>query len=185
MRVELKRIQRATGVTAIFVTHDQEEAFGIGDRVAVMNLGRLEQLDVPEKIYGAPQTPFVARFIGRSNRVRGTFDAGAGLLRVNGHAFATTQRPAGGGTSQELYLRPEAMRLSRQAAPDSSVAGNSVAGTIADVSYGGTLISYRVDSPVGSFEIAELGSGGAPYRVGEPVHVGWAPEAGALLPVVD
>jgi len=64
LRWELKRLQRETGLTAIYVTHDQEEALALSDRVAVMREGRLEQVDSPKGIYARPKTPFVARFVG-------------------------------------------------------------------------------------------------------------------------
>ena len=67
MRVEIKRIQKALGITTVFVTHDQEECFAISDRVAVMNKGIIEQYDTPENIYARPKTEFVARFIGFEN----------------------------------------------------------------------------------------------------------------------
>ena len=87
MRNELKRIQRTTGVTTIFVTHDQEEAFGAGDRIAVLNKGIVEQVVTPAEIYKRPVSSFVAGFIGRSNRLRGAYLHAAGAMELAGGRF--------------------------------------------------------------------------------------------------
>src|SRR5712671_7668616 len=72
LQVELKKIQREVGITFVYVTHDQEEALTLSDRIAVMNRGRIEQVGDPTELYDTPATGFVARFIGESNRVEGT-----------------------------------------------------------------------------------------------------------------
>ena len=111
MRDELRAIQRSVGVTTVFVTHDQAEALGLSDRIAVMNHGRIEQLGAPREIYERPATRFVADFIGASTVLRGRalaadrVSVAAGTLRVtSGRAF-----PA--GADVELAIRPERVRL--------------------------------------------------------------------------
>ena len=92
LRDEIRRVQREVGITTLFVTHDQEEALAVADRVGVMNQGRLEQIATPAQLYAAPATPFVAEFVGLNNKipaavdrgtatVLGTLDAGAGRCR--------------------------------------------------------------------------------------------------------
>lgn len=177
MRGELKRIQRSTGVTTVFVTHDQEEAFGVGDRIAVLNQGRLEQLGTPVEIYRNPRTSFVAKFIGRSNCLRGQLSADGEMLQVNGHAFRTAKRvDVGAADSCVLYLRPEELLLSQS--PEQA---NSVPGVITESVYGGAIVNYRVRCDLGELESCRLAGQGPTISVGDAVHVGWLPESGALL----
>jgi spermidine/putrescine ABC transporter ATP-binding subunit len=110
MRDELRAIQRSVGITTIFVTHDQAEALGLSDRIAVMNHGRIEQLGAPRDIYERPATRFVADFIGASTVLRGRalgadrVTVAGGTLRVQGAAWAA-------GAEVELAIRPERVRL--------------------------------------------------------------------------
>src|SRR5215212_511695 len=76
LRDEIRRVQLEVGTTTLFVTHDQEEALAVADRVGVMNKGRLEQLDPPAKVYADPATPFVAEFVGLTNRLEATVSGG-------------------------------------------------------------------------------------------------------------
>jgi iron(III) transport system ATP-binding protein len=104
MRAEVERVLRATGTTAVFVTHDQEEAFAIADRVGVLNAGRLEQLDAPEIVYHRPATPFVAAFVGAAEFLPGEV-AAAGIVTEIG-VFPNTdgRRP---GERVEVMIRPD------------------------------------------------------------------------------
>jgi len=110
MRTELTLIQRRVGITTVFVTHDQEEAMSIADRIAVMNAGVLEQMDTPQEIYARPATLFVATFIGTMNRLEASPDS-AGWLRAG--PFAVPMAAAAGVTAGELVagIRPEDMLL--------------------------------------------------------------------------
>lgn len=114
LRDEIRRIQKETGVTTIFVTHDQEEALSISDRVAVMYQGVIDQFDTPHTIYQRPATPFVANFIGVSSRLGGTVaDAGRGLVAIEGETFeAPSAKGLAQGAAVALYLRPEDVLLS-------------------------------------------------------------------------
>ena len=110
LREEIRRIQTELGITTLFVTHDQEEALAVSDRVGVMNEGRLEQLDAPARIYREPTTPFVAQFVGVSNLLDGVVVAGA--VVVHGHRVPLPERSAQGpGTPVRLLVRPEDLRL--------------------------------------------------------------------------
>jgi spermidine/putrescine ABC transporter ATP-binding subunit len=111
MQVELKRIQRDVGITFIVVTHDQEEAMAMADRIAVMNAGRIDQLDVPSEIYDRPATPFVADFIGEMNHLEGTLERDDGnLVAAVGQArfgIGRVVREAKVGERVRLGVRPE------------------------------------------------------------------------------
>jgi spermidine/putrescine ABC transporter ATP-binding subunit len=128
MRDELRAIQRSVGITTIFVTHDQAEALGLADRIAVMNRGRIEQLGEPREVYERPATRFVADFIGASTVLRGRTVAadrvaiGAATLRVVG------DRPWPAGATVELAIRPERVVLA--AGPGDNVLDARVEGLV-------------------------------------------------------
>src|SRR5262249_6835591 len=114
MQFELKQLQKTLGLTLVFVTHDQEEALAMSDRIAVMNCGRVEQIGTPVEIYDLPRTRFVADFIGDTNIFRGervTTDAGPGLAVGRGLILALPNPAAGTGVLS-VALRPEKIRLS-------------------------------------------------------------------------
>jgi putative spermidine/putrescine transport system ATP-binding protein len=121
MQTELKALQRQVGITFVYVTHDQEEALGMSDRLAVFNLGRVEQIGTPEEIYERPATAFVAGFVGASNIV----DADTALRLI--------------GQRRAFSLRPERIRIG--AAPDGA---QGVAGTVASVQYHGASTRIEV-----------------------------------------
>ena len=122
MKVELKQLQASFGTTFVYITHDQSEALVLSDRVAVMNAGRFEQVGTPQQLYYQPQTPFVAGFVGASNRLSGH---ASGASAANGLATLTTaqglvldaraMQPLVAGQAVEAFLRPEAVSLARDA----------------------------------------------------------------------
>jgi ABC-type Fe3+/spermidine/putrescine transport system ATPase subunit len=135
-RRELKRLIRSIGITTLFVTHEQEEAFDLGDRVAVLHRGRLEQVASPETLYDSPATRFVATFIGRSSVVRAAWRASRGeALLAGGVAWrATAADELSDGAPIELVVRPDGLSLSRDAAADAvtgEVTGKRFAGRVA------------------------------------------------------
>jgi putative spermidine/putrescine transport system ATP-binding protein len=114
MQIELKRIQRNAGTTTILVTHDQEEALSLADRVALLNRGKLEQFAPPTEIYDRPASLFVNTFVGTANVLEGTVDAPDGAnyridLDVGGSILATSPGPLSPGTRVKICLRPEAL----------------------------------------------------------------------------
>jgi iron(III) transport system ATP-binding protein len=146
MRGEIRRLQRLLGTTVLYVTHDQEEALAISDRIAVMRAGRVEQIATPRVIYEQPQTPFVASFVGTTNLIEGvirgregdTMDVafGAGVVRVCG-AKGTA------GDKVILSLRPEALRL--LAAGEAAPAGwATLDGTLGEIEYLGPVTRFSV-----------------------------------------
>jgi len=142
LRDEIRAIQRDLGITTIFVTHDQEEALSISDRIVVMYNGRAEQLGTPFEIYNRPATKFVANFVGTLNVLQGTVaDAKAGKVTVNGSDVVLPQGLNGArpGDSVSLALRPEAISLGPQPGRDSRLGGQ-----ISEVSFLGSVIRVKV-----------------------------------------
>jgi iron(III) transport system ATP-binding protein len=112
LRQEIRALQRRLGVTTIMVTHDQEEAMGISDRIVVMSRGRVEQVGTPEEVYRRPASAFVAGFVGRSASFEAVVDATPGTLRAAGHAIpADAAHGLLYGTEVRAFVRPEAVRL--------------------------------------------------------------------------
>lgn len=114
MRIEIRQLQQALGLTAIYVTHDQEEALAISDRIAVLRQGKVEQVDTPERIYRRPQTAFVAEFLGSTNMVPGVakaFDGRNTAVAAAGTEFSVRGEVATPGAKVLLSLRPEALRV--------------------------------------------------------------------------
>ncbi|MDB5057087.1 MAG: transporter ATP-binding protein, partial [Chloroflexi bacterium] len=107
MREEIKRIQRRTGITSVFVTHDQEEALSIADRIAVMSKGVLEQLDTPSRIYAQPRSLFVADFIGTMNVLDGTYRSATQSLEVAGARLPVPGMSWPDGQALRVAIRPE------------------------------------------------------------------------------
>jgi spermidine/putrescine transport system ATP-binding protein len=184
MQLELKRIQRDVGITFLYVTHDQEEAMVMSDRLAVMNHGRIEQLGSPEDVYERPATEFVASFLGASNLIPvtslGRADsspyaeaslAGGGVIRVPG------DRVPQGRDAVKIGVRPEKLRLSHANEPIDSNS-NSLTGKVVLASYLGVSHQYTVEGPGGAtvtVYVQNLGSG-APPTLGENVRLSWLPE---------
>ena len=140
MQVELKEIQRQTGVTSIFVTHDQEEALTLSDRIAIISEGRLVQVDAPQIVYERPRTIFAANFLGDANVFRGTPVEG-GLRLANGAVIATASPSTGAA-----IVRPEKLDVvaGSQAASGN---GNSLAGEVVQAIYSGASVTYRIRTP--------------------------------------
>ena len=114
MRGEIRRLQKTLGITVIYVTHDQDEALSMSDRIAVMRAGKVEQIGAPAAIYGAPATPFVAKFVGATNLLEGTVAAPDGDfadVTIAGGTLRVRSAMAQVGARIEISLRPEAIRL--------------------------------------------------------------------------
>ncbi|MFM7422890.1 MAG: ABC transporter ATP-binding protein [Alphaproteobacteria bacterium] len=145
MQVELKQLLREVGITAIFVTHDQEEALVVSDRVAVMNAGQIEQLTDPVTLYNAPASLYVLDFVGQSTKLSGkVLGSGDGMIEVQ-TAFGVLRAPASFmvGSSVAVAVRPEAMLL----APQADAALNTLQGRISDISFLGSRTQIHLDAP--------------------------------------
>jgi spermidine/putrescine transport system ATP-binding protein len=146
LQVELKRIQREVGITFVYVTHDQEEALTMSDRIAVMNHGRVEQVDVPEEIYERPTTTFVAGFIGVSNLMPGSV-AAPGMVKLDsGPEVAANTGSLGAGEGCAAVVRPEKLRV--ELAEESGAAADGspqVEGVVESSIYLGTATQIVVN----------------------------------------
>jgi spermidine/putrescine transport system ATP-binding protein len=184
MQLELKRIQQDVGITFVYVTHDQEEAMTMSDRIAVMSGGRFEQLGEPEELYERPKTRFVAGFLGASNLLRGSVEGRGqpyGMVRLGD---ATEVRvPASqlnGMTSVDVGVRPEKIRLLDSDAPRPDGL-NVLTGTIHGAAYTGVSTQYQVALPDGLEVVVyeqnrERATGGALRQQGQAVQMVWSPD---------
>ncbi|MDQ4061837.1 MAG: ABC transporter ATP-binding protein, partial [Pseudomonadota bacterium] len=172
MQVELKALQRALGVTLVFVTHDQQEALTMSDRIGVMNAGRLEQVGTPSEIYDRPRTRFVAEFISEINMIDGSIEGGR-FIAADGRVLPAPPGSAGPAT---LALRPEKLGLVGQ--------GTGILdGAISDTSFLGDQVIYTVALGDGRRLLAkERNPGdGALRPAGAAVGIAWRPEDGVLF----
>jgi putative spermidine/putrescine transport system ATP-binding protein len=168
LRDEIRRIQTELGITTLFVTHDQEEALSISDRIGVMSHGHLEQLGTPGDVYRHPSTAFVARFIGSMNQVPATvLDANA--VEVAGHIVRVAHTQPAGATVT-LLVRPEDTRIGD---PD-----DGLVGTVASLSFEGvaTTVGVRVDILDALVKVHVVGSVEGLHTIGDRVHVHLAGE---------
>jgi len=144
LQVELKRIQREVGITFVYVTHDQEEALTMSDRIAVMNRGRVEQVDVPEEIYERPSTSFVAGFIGVSNLMPATV-AGPSTVRLdNGPEVSGDTSGMNAGERCHAVVRPEKLRVQTVGTEDGAAPGPRIEGVVESSVYLGTATQIVV-----------------------------------------
>lgn len=173
MRVEIRQLQRANGTTSVYVTHDQEEAFSISDRVAIMNAGRIMQLDTPEVLYQRPANAFVARFVGFENLIPMTVVArdldqilakaqGGGLVRLDPNRLGSIP------DAFTLAARPEGLAVSND--PD----GDGIEAVLGLRTYLGRAYQYQCDTPAGT--LIANGSLSQPLAAGSVAR---------LVPVID
>ena len=182
MQLELKRIQSDVGITFIYVTHDQDEAMTMSDRIAVMNAGKIEQLGSPEEVYELPATSFVASFLGASNLLGGEIEGVDGdIAKVRLGAGVVVSVPAARLTTPsghvEIGVRPEKLQL--VAAGSNPSHPNVLEGRVVASSYTGISTSYQVETDDGAVLVAyEQNVAGSSARIGESdrVRLAWAPE---------
>ena len=182
MQLELKRIQEEVGITFVYVTHDQEEAMTMSDRLAVMRHGRIEQIGEPEDVYENPQTEFVAGFLGASNLLDAEVKERNGSLATVLLEGGTTirvpvERVSGTVNVVRAGVRPEKIRIQR-ANGGSQDGWNEVSGMLRVVTFIGVSHQYQVDLPTGKTVTAfeqNLGNEDPP-RAGEQVRLVWRPE---------
>lgn len=169
LRGEIKRLHDELRFSAIYVTHDQGEAMAMSSRVAVMNRGRIEQIDTPENIYHRPATEFVYTFIGESCCLPGRFSGGV-FTDGSGQALALTLGTVPPEGDLRLYVRPSRMRIGR----DVSAMPNRLEARIHFVEFLGDV--YRYHLKAGALEMFADHAGALGLAVGEPVMVGWQNE---------
>ncbi|MEM9002947.1 MAG: ABC transporter ATP-binding protein [Cyanobacteria bacterium P01_F01_bin.86] len=183
VRQELRQLQQETGITFVYVTHDQEEALALSDRVAVMSAGKIEQIGPPSAIYETPASTFVAQFIGQANFLTGQVVAIEPIaaaaptvtVAVKGIAIQATVAYAMPtlGATVTVMIRPE--RIGWGDAP----ADTQIAGTVVDVTYIGQRVESRVETPLGLLKVVQLGD--SPV-IGKSVRLGWNCDRCVLLP---
>ena len=183
MQLELKRIQHELGTTFVYVTHDQEEALAMSDRIAVMNRGEVEQLGSPREIYDHPRTAFVADFIGSLNALELTIDELVGGYAVS--RLGETERVVASvdgthtvGEKVRVAVRPEHVKIG--AASDD---GSRVEGTIAELVYLGMYTQFHVDTRAGRVVSHRLADEEHTARLGtgERVTLSWSPDQATVL----
>lgn len=181
MRVEIKKIQKETGITAIFVTHDQEEALSMSDQIVVMNAGAVEQIGAPEEVYETPATAFVADFLGKANMLAGTVTAADAesttVLLAAGQTIAvvspnTSLAP---GTVVTVVVRPQKLSVG------SAATSNRLAGRVVSTSYLGSSAIYEIDIGGKTTVRANTPISGRAAREGEAIDVGFDSADSVLL----
>ncbi|HXZ14902.1 MAG TPA: ABC transporter ATP-binding protein [Roseiarcus sp.] len=182
LREEIRALQRRLGVTTIFVTHDQEEALSISDRIVVMNEGAIEQVGTPSEIYNRPRTRFVASFVGTLNQLQGVVaDPQSGAIRL-GDTTIFGRAPiesALGGETRTVALRPESLRLGEARSGD-----NALSVVVEDLSFLGAVVRLRVRLGAEVLHIDTFNVGGAhPVRPGETVKVAFSRDDTIVLDV--
>ncbi|MEO5885558.1 MAG: ABC transporter ATP-binding protein [Candidatus Limnocylindrales bacterium] len=184
MQVELKRIQQEVGITFIYVTHDQEEAMTMSDRIAVMNKGRYEQLGDPESLYERPSTRFVAGFLGVSNLLPGSVegtDEKYAAVRLADNTLIRAPRALVQGTGQvAIGVRPEKIRL-RESTDPTPAGHNELHGVVTDASYLGVSTQYEVQARGGVRltvyeQNVERATRSELWARGEAVRLTWSPD---------
>jgi putative spermidine/putrescine transport system ATP-binding protein len=185
LREEIRRIQLELGITTLYVTHDQEEALSISDRVAVLHDGRIDQVGSPSEMYGNPATPFVAEFIGTMNRLVSTV-AEDGVIEYGGRTFrveAAHGLPR--GERVLLLVRPETVEVT--VAGDGPIPENSLAGEIVSRIFLGAVTRVRVQDPSGEQGLtADISTTRArSLAIGTNVTATFPPDSGRLLSLAE
>jgi putative spermidine/putrescine transport system ATP-binding protein len=174
MQIEIKRLHRDTGATIIFVTHDQEEALALSDRVCLMNKARIAQIGTPQDIYERPASAFVADFVGISNLLHGRIAPDGRLVTPHGYLTAPPSS-FGPGDEASLMIRPEHIALGAEA-------GAAVTGQVAEIVYTGVETRVLVKLDTGALLTVRQIRDKRPQQMGERVGLHWHPEDTQLLP---
>ena len=173
MQIEIKRLHRESGATIVYVTHDQEEALAMSDRICLMNHAKIEQLGTPREIYERPRTAFAADFIGISNIFRGRWEGNGSLETAHGRfvlprgAQCETSDPA-------LVIRPENLRLGAQD-------GNAVNGRVSEIVYAGSETRVIAALADGGQLVLRLGPDDAVPAIDEAIVAGWPRDKAVLV----
>ena len=185
MQVEIKEIQQRLGMTVLYVTHDQEEAMSMSDRIAIMDHGRIHQIGSPDEVYERPANPFVGRFLGEANLIDGTVVGDAGevvRLRLPSGQELRAPRSDGCGTGQAmLFIRPERVEIAGSDGGGDPEA-NTLAGRVRRCSFLGNILRYAVEldgAPPITVDLQNA-AGVSPLPVGAPVVLRW-PVADSLI----
>ena len=178
MQLELKQLQEELQTTFVYVTHDQEEALTMSDRIALMRGGRIEQIGTPREMYDRPASRYVADFIGETNLLPAVVEStgSSAVLRIAGEAVRAPGADLRVGESLWLSVRPEVLALTE-------TADNILAGTVTDVTYAGSVTKVRVVLADRTAAVVQQPAYNPVPAVGQTVRVGWAIDRG--VPVRD
>ncbi len=181
LQLEIKRIHRELGTTFVYVTHDQEEALVLSDRIAVFNQGRIEQIGTGRQLYDEPATLFVGKFIGESTTLRGKAETSGGEtgLTIAGQKIVAKEKLAN-GDKPVILLRPEKLSLAAAKAPVTN-GQNSLAGQVSEAIYLGSGSKYQVVLRDGSIAVVRSSLEAKPFAIGDEVDLRWSVEDSKLL----
>jgi len=183
MQIELRQIQREVGITTVFVTHDQEEALTLSDRIAIFNEGQAVQVGTPAEVYERPRTAFAANFLGDANFFRGRLIGeadGLGQFRLpRGEMIAAPATDGPPGSAAMLAVRPEKFTLTDADAPAGGGL-NRLAGTVLQAVYSGSSTTYKIraDGAAADEEdltVFEQNRAQQAFAPGERVGLVWSP----------
>ncbi len=184
MQIELKQIQREIGITTIFVTHDQEEALTLSDRIAIFNEGRVIQVGMPHAVYERPSSAFAASFLGDANFFSGRVVRNAGrtgeVALDGGRRIATLDSLPSEGSTVTIAVRPEKMALEASEPPTEEAVPNRWRGIVRQAVYSGNSITYRVDAGMEIVVFAQNRTA-RPLAPGTAVAVTWDPLHSVLV----
>ncbi|HIW51740.1 MAG TPA: ABC transporter ATP-binding protein, partial [Candidatus Blautia intestinavium] len=178
MQIELKRLQKKLGITFIYITHDQEEAINMSDRIAVMNQGKFEQIGTPDEIYNHPKTSYVATFVGNANILKGTVKGveGDGRCRVSlpggEMSAASGESPVKEGEAVTLAVRSENIRIEEE---------RGLEAEIVEKSFAGGLLRVVLKLSDGTEVIASRYGIDAGVQPGQRLHMSFQPEDAVLV----
>ncbi|WP_336659140.1 ABC transporter ATP-binding protein [Leucobacter sp. USHLN153] len=174
LQIELRRLHKELGITVVFVTHDQEEALTLSDRIAVFNEGRIEQVGTPAELYERPETLFVARFIGESNSLQGQVTE----ERFQSEGGVSIPAPGAVDGPSVAIIRPERLRVlnTRVEAEECALHGR-----VRDVTFLGAQLRIEIDTPDGIM-IVRTGTENPAPQSGDAVQLSWLPGAAAIFP---
>ncbi|MEV0594107.1 ABC transporter ATP-binding protein [Nonomuraea cavernae] len=177
MQLELKRLQNEVGITFVVVTHDQEEAMSLADRIAVFEHGHVRQVDEPVALYERPRTPFVADFVGANNLFEGTAGAGALLTDDFGPLPGTLLDGLEEGAKALLGVRPEKIRLD-----EAATASDRLKGAVLDVSFYGGISHISIDVPGHVRPVLVAVQGASGVQPGAEVNLRWEAPDAVIIP---
>jgi ABC-type Fe3+/spermidine/putrescine transport system ATPase subunit len=184
MQVEIKDIQRRLGMTVVYVTHDQEEAMNMSDRIGIMNGGRVEQVGTPLAIYEEPASTFIARFLGQANLIEGKLKEvsdGVGTFAMAGGLIVRARVTGTPAAALSLFVRPERISLHRNAEAEPDARVNQATGRVRRMSFLGNIERYAIYVNGAEFMVDVQNSGLKRFAIDEPVRLSWAVDDSLLL----
>ena len=177
MQVELRRIQRESGLTTIFVTHDQEEALTLSDTIAILDRGRIIQEGNPAEIYERPKSRFAASFLGDANLFTGRVEGDA--IAIDGGHIRMAGKPPEGATVT-VAIRPEKMRIAR-AGEDALPGENRLEATVKEIVYAGAVSTYLLERGGAQIKLIAQNRETQAATIGDTVTLLWSPTHTVLL----